>query len=217
MGAVAVAVGVAGTVYAYAGGWTLTTNRASLTATVAKMPRGVEPSVAKQDGQAVVSWSAQELVAGVRMDHYVVTAHSVSEPARPDVAHAVAASGAATESLVFPAGEVGGGKWRWSIVPKYREWTGEASKPSPKLAFPAVPVPQVAAAAVPPAAVTSPSPAPATPSATSPAADNGVDATEVRTTPPAVKVDPTTPAAVETESTPLPVPPVSEPVDPPTS
>ncbi|WP_229071500.1 hypothetical protein [Actinoplanes sp. DH11] len=134
---VVAALGVAGTVYAYADGWTIE-GRTSLTVRVAKMPRGVEPSVARQSGRAVVSWSAQELAPGVRMDHYVVTAHSVSEPPRPDVTHTVAAAGAATESVTFPAPEVAGGGWRWSVVPRYLNWAGEPGRLSGRVTFPAL-------------------------------------------------------------------------------
>jgi hypothetical protein len=135
--AAVVTVGIAGTVVAYAGGWTVPDGRATLTAPVAKMPRGVEPSVARQGGRAVVSWSAREIVPGVRMDRYVVTAHSADAPPRPDVTRTVTAGGGATESVVFPAAAVTGGRWSWTITPRYRLWTGAESPQSRRLAFPA--------------------------------------------------------------------------------
>jgi hypothetical protein len=157
-------LGATGTVFAYAGGWTLPDNPAAFTAKVATMPRGIEPSVAKQSGQAVVAWSAQEIAPGVRMDHYSVTAHSVSDPPRPDVTHTVAAGGGSTESIIFAASEVAGGRWRWTIVPRLRQWIGAESRPSRRLTFPAAPVGRAATAPADPAdpaAPVAPEPAPA--------------------------------------------------------
>ncbi|WP_203824291.1 hypothetical protein [Actinoplanes palleronii] len=182
VGAVALSLGVAGTVYAYAGGWTVTSAPTRFTAKVVKMPRGVEPSVTKQSGQAVVSWSAQEIAPGVRMDHYLVVAHSVAEPPQPDVTRAVAAGGSTTESVTFGTGEMAGGKWRWTITPKYREWTGEPSKLSPRLAFPAAP-----AAPADPAVIAAPAVPPASPSVSAPTPEAGDTSTapvpDVRTSP----------------------------------
>ncbi|MEU4428124.1 hypothetical protein AB0F81_46505, partial [Actinoplanes sp. NPDC024001] len=160
----AAALGVSGTMVAHAGGWTLPDNPLSFTARVAKMPRGVEPSVAKQAGQAVVTWSAQEIAPGVRMDHYAVTAHSTSDPPRPDVTHTVAADGGPVESVTFTAGEVAGGGWRWTIVPRFRSWTGEPSRMSRRLAFKAGTTERVTSTVAPappsPAAAIPASPAP---------------------------------------------------------
>ncbi|MEV4350381.1 hypothetical protein AB0J83_38485 [Actinoplanes sp. NPDC049596] len=191
IGSVVAALGVAGTVYAYAD-WSVPSSRLTVTARVAAMPRGVAPSAAKQNGQAVVSWSAQELVPGVLMDHYVVTAHSVGAPARPDLTHTVAASGAATESVTFAAAAVAGGKWQWTIVPRYATWSGAESKKSQQLSFPGTP----AATAVPPVAVAAAvvAPEPAVPAAPVPA-------------PPAVTTSPPTvsePAPAEATTSPPP-------------
>ncbi len=130
-------LGTAGTVLAYADGWTLSDGKATFTLKVAKMPRGVTPSAAKQGKTAVVSWSAQEIAPDVRMDHYVITAHSVSEPPLPDVTRTVTASGGNTESVTFTAAQVAGGRWHWTIVPKFRSWTGAESGTSQRLTFPA--------------------------------------------------------------------------------
>ena len=160
--AVVATLGVAGTVFAYAGGWTLSDNPGSFTVKVAKMPRGVEPSVAKQGGQAVVTWSAQEIAPGVLMDHYAVTAHSTSDPPRPDVTLTVAAGGESTESVTFTAYELAGDRWRWTVVPRFRSWTGEASPMSRRLAFPAGPAAPNAGRAAQVGDEIAPSPAPAT-------------------------------------------------------
>ncbi|SNY06412.1 hypothetical protein [Paractinoplanes atraurantiacus] len=101
------------------------------------MPRGTTPSVAKQSSAAVVSWSAQELVPDVRMDHYVVTAHSADAPARPSISRTVAASGGATESVTLGADDVAGGRWYWTIVPRFALWAGDESGKSAELNFPA--------------------------------------------------------------------------------
>jgi hypothetical protein len=78
-------LGAGGTLTAYAA-WALPIQAAKVRIVAAKMPQGVTPSAALQDGQAVVSWSAQELRAGVRMQRYTVTAHSVDvTPSMPPV------------------------------------------------------------------------------------------------------------------------------------
>jgi hypothetical protein len=166
IGVTATALGATGTMLAYAGGWTLNDGRMQLTMRVAKMPRGVTPSVAKQSKAAVVSWSSQELVPGVLMDHYVVTAHSVDEPPLPNVAHTVAAGRGNTESVTFPAEEVAGGKWYWTINPKFAQWMGADSGKSQRLTFPSSPAPAarlaLASAAQAPEPVPAPGPATAT-------------------------------------------------------
>lgn len=199
VGAVVVALGTAGTVLAYAGGWTVEGGQATLTAKVAKMPRGVEPSVAKQAKQAVVSWSAQEIVPNVRMDHYLVTAHSVSDPPLPDVTHTVAAGGGAVETVTFTAGEVAGGRWYWTVTPKYRLWTGEESGKSARLTFPAATKAEAEAAArsVSPLptvdAVVAPSPAPreGAPSPVTPTEKEVTETTAPPTGPPPTSSSPT--------------------------
>jgi hypothetical protein len=215
IGAVVGSLGVAGTVFAYAGGWIVTGKPTRLTATVATMPRGAEPSVAKQGGDAVVSWSAQEIAPGVRMDHYVVTAHSVDPPVRPDIARAVNAGSGPGETVVFAAAEVAGGKWRWSVVPKYREWTGEASRLSQRLAFPARPAAPVAAPDPDPAVKAGPASSVPGPSAPTTAASGTTSSPvpEEKTSPPP---DPTTPA-VEPDPTPPAAPSDPDPAVSPTS
>lgn len=167
-GTVLAAPGVAGTYLAYAD-WTVPVSTAKVTVQAAKMPRGVEPSVAKQSRTAVVSWSAQEIVPGVKISHYLVTAYSVSTPALPDIARSVAASGAATESLAFPAEEVAGGRWYWTITPRLATWTGAESPKSKQLTFPAATPAELAAAVqavapVPPAGAVPVAPSAAGPS-----------------------------------------------------
>jgi hypothetical protein len=203
--AVVASLGVAGTVLAYAGGWVVSVGPARLTANVATMPRGVEPSVAKQDGQAVISWSAQEIAPGVRMDHYVVTAHSADEPPRPDIVHTLGAGRGPAETVVFTVAEMTGGKWCWSVAPKYRGWTGETSRLSQRLVFPAAPAPRVAATpGKGPAAKPAPATAAAEPAASSaPAGEAGA---EPATSPPtAPEPAPATPESEQPESAPRPV------------
>lgn len=138
IGVVVAALGAAGTVYAYAGGWTVE-GELVYSAKAAKMPRGVEPSVTKRSRQAVVTWGAQQIAPGVWMDHYVVTAHSDSTPPKPDVTRTVAAAGEPVESLAFAAADVAGGGWRWTITPRFRNWSGQKSPSSRRLSFPEVP------------------------------------------------------------------------------
>lgn len=216
--AVVAASGVAGTVLAHAGGWTLSNGHATLIAPVAKMPRGVEPSVAKQGARAVVSWSAQEIVPGVHMDHYVVTAHSADASPRPDVTQTVAADGDASKSIVFPAAQVTDGQWFWTVTPKYRDWVGRKSPKSRRLTFltarveeapveavastptpAATPVPDRTTPPVPPAPGTEPSPR-----ATG-TEDTRADVPAAPSTAPAAPATPATaPAAAPAEPTGIP-------------
>lgn len=157
-------LGAGGTLMAYAA-WTLPIPAVKVKVVAAKMPSGVTPSAAIQDGRAVVSWTAQELRAGVRMQRYTVTAHSVDVTPRPDVAHTVTATGASTESAVFTSSELGGGKWKWAITPRFETWAGVEGRLSEKVTVPA-PVP----AAVAPARTDTPAaPVPAATPSTVPA------------------------------------------------
>lgn len=178
--ATATALAGAGTLVADAG-WSIP-GTARVKIPTSAMPRGATPSAAVQGRTAVVSWSAQEIVPGVKMDHYVVTAHNVND--LPDVVHTVAASGAAVESLAFTSAEVGdGGKWYWTIVPKFHLWAGAESGKSQRLTL------SVASVAAPlPAATLAPTTSP-TPSAlpTSPSAAPPPQTTPPATTSPVVE------------------------------
>ncbi|MGX6602353.1 hypothetical protein ACWKSP_09500 [Micromonosporaceae bacterium Da 78-11] len=123
---------------AWADGWTVSFNEATLNVQVASIPQGITPTAEIKNGDAVVSWGAQELRAGVKMQRYIVTAHSVDETPKPDVKHTVVASGATNESATFTAAELAGGKWKWAITPKFETWVGaEGRLSNPKLGFPA--------------------------------------------------------------------------------
>jgi hypothetical protein len=149
---------IGGTLVSYAG-WIAPASTVSAKARAGSMPPGVTPSAAIQNGQAVVSWSAQEILPGVEMTTYVVTAHDTASPAQPSVAHTVTASGAGTESATFTAAELAGGKWKWAIIPKLQTWTGAEGKlGTPKLVFPAAAPATVLAAAVTAVAATGTSP-----------------------------------------------------------
>lgn len=189
----AAAICTAGTVMAYAhAAWPIP-GVAVVKARTATMPEGATPSAAKQGSAAVISWSAQEIAPGAKMDHYVVTAHSAEEPPLPEISHTVAASGGATESIIFAAGEVAGGKWYWTIVPRLGLWAGAESGKSQKLNFPVPTVNRLAAAP---------------PTVTVNTAPTVITTTTPATTPPAVPPTPTTPPVAEatatTEPTPIP-------------
>ncbi|WP_433297878.1 hypothetical protein ACQP2F_42070 [Actinoplanes sp. CA-030573] len=196
--AVVGALGVAGTMVARAD-WAIPSKPVSFRVRSEKMPRGVTPSVAKQGGGALVSWSAQEIAPGDRMDRYVVTAHSVSEPPLPDVTHTVTAGGGASESVTFAAAEVAGGKWYWTIVPKYRLWVGEESGRSDRLAFPGAPAVRSAGAnPATEAAVAGPAAPPATPPAATTAPATAAPADTPHATPAETR-------SASPEATPIPV------------
>ena len=155
------AVVIGGTLVSYAG-WIVPGPAAAATARAGSMPAGGTPDAEKVNGNAVVSWKAQEIVPGVRMTAYVVTAHDTDQTPRPSVAHTVSASGSGTESATFTAAELAGGKWKWAIAPKLQSWTGaEGSLSNPKLVFPGAAPTAALARAVPVAP-------PATPLATPP-------------------------------------------------
>jgi hypothetical protein len=209
--AVVAAVGMAGTLVARASGWTLADGRTTVSTRVVKMPRGVTPSTAKQSAQAMVSWSAQDITADVKMDHYVVTAHNADNSPRPDISHTVEASGDAVESLTFAAGEVAGGRWYWTIVPKFRQWTGAESAKSQRLTFPAAQA--IAPSQAPAAALSTPTPpAPAV----SPQGTPTAEPTTTGGTPMATEGTPVDIPPLAESSTPFPPPP-TESLAPPTS
>jgi hypothetical protein len=158
---VAVALVSAGTLTAHAA-W-LVPGPVGLKIRTAQMPRGVTPSVAEQDRQAIVSWSAQQIAPGTAMQRYVITAHSVDRPPLADVVHTVVATGADAQSTVFAASEVAGGNWYWTLAPTFEAWVGRESRRSGRLGFP------VAPAAVSRIAVPSTAPSPTVTPTTSPA------------------------------------------------
>ncbi|GIE27675.1 hypothetical protein Ait01nite_007200 [Actinoplanes italicus] len=221
MVAVVIAMGTGGTVLAYAGGWILPDNKATLAAGVAAMPRGVKPSVAKQSGQAVVVWPAQEIAPGSLMDRYVVTAHHTGASTKPDIARTVVASGNATESVTFTGAELAGGTWNWTIRPKFQEWIGAASGKSHNLAFPVAPVARSAtpgdSATASPTSGSSRSPATVVsssrPAAMKSPASDGTKAPEKQpetTTPEPVKSDGPPPQPFESSSGEAPEPPAEK-------
>ena len=128
-------VTAAGTYVAYAN-WIVPSKQIQIKVTSADMPRGVTPTVVESGGGALVTWKAQEIGPGARMQSYIVTAHPVSEPSLPDITHTVIASGGATESNAFPYSEVQGADWYWTLVPKFQSWVGAASMKSGSLLFP---------------------------------------------------------------------------------
>ncbi|GIM91233.1 hypothetical protein [Paractinoplanes toevensis] len=206
------ALGVAGTMFAYAN-WTIPSKPITVRVRTEKMPRGVTPSAAKQSGKAVVSWSAQEIGPGSKMDHYVVTAHSVDVPPLPDITRTVAATSGDTETVTFSAAEVAGGKWYWTIVPKLHLWVGTESGKSQRLNFPGTPAAGTAAAA---RSVDTSTTAPTTTTgepadgAATPPAETDRPAETTATTAPAAAVPTeaatTTPAATPTTTSPAETP-----------
>ncbi|NMO50475.1 hypothetical protein HH310_04615 [Actinoplanes sp. TBRC 11911] len=171
VGLVATTLGLGGTLTAFAD-WAVPST-VTVKARAAKMPRGVQPSVAKQGKTAVVSWSAQQLAPDAGMDEYVITAHSLNAPPLPDITHVVAATGGPSESVTFSAAEVAGGTWQWTITPGFRHWVGNESKKSSRLTFATAPAATKTAATGTDAATTDPAPRvePPTPTdVTSPAA-----------------------------------------------
>jgi hypothetical protein len=164
----------AGTYVAYAN-WLVPSKKIHVRIASLTMPRGVTPTVAGSGVGAVVSWHAQEIGPGARMQSYLVIAHSAGEPPRPNVQHTVTATGGATESTTFGFSELVGSQWYWTLVPKFQSWAGQESEKTGILTFatptvppiksPPAPSPAPRAGGPPPADTASPLPAlsPATP------------------------------------------------------
>ncbi|HEY0531286.1 MAG TPA: hypothetical protein VGD29_06775 [Actinoplanes sp.] len=124
----ALAIAAGGTAIA-SSTWFVPKTPVSLRVKSVKMPPGVSPSASPRDGNAVVSWSAQEIGPGVLMQQYIVTAHDATKTnPLADVVHTVTASGGNSESVAFTAAELTGGKWQFGVTPRFELWTGEESK-----------------------------------------------------------------------------------------
>jgi hypothetical protein len=202
IGTTVAAIVAAGTLTANAD-WVIGVS-AKVNTRTADIPDGTTPNVAKQSKAAVVSWSALEIAPGVKMDRYTITGYSQDVPTKPKVVREVSASGGSSESVTFAAAGLAGGKWRWTMIPRFARWTGAESGLSMALNFPA-------AAAVtlvdePPAAE---KPAPATPAAPATKSTSKPAAEQTATSPAAPTEDDTAPPP--TSSPAAPEPPVSEP------
>jgi len=166
----------AGSYVAYAS-WFVPSKQIQVKIKSATMPRGATPTATSYGGGAIVSWRAQEVAPGARMQSYLVTAHSAEQPPAPNVTRTVTATGAATESTLYTVGDLGGGEWYWTLAPKFQSWVGKESRESDKLLtavdtnppihdWPASPLPTAAA---PPTVTAIPIPEQsASPSATAP-------------------------------------------------
>ncbi|MEV7622461.1 hypothetical protein [Actinoplanes sp. NPDC089786] len=157
----------AGTVAAQAE-WAIPVS-ASVKARAATMPQGVTPSVEKDGKAAVVSWSTQEIAQGADMTAYVITAHSVNKPPLPDVVHEVTGTSKNSQSVKFKAAEVAGGKWKWTVTPRFHAWVGQESDRSDPLDFSGVPATVAPGEAALVVAVPDPATTPATVASVKPA------------------------------------------------
>lgn len=197
IGATVLALGVAGTMAASA--WTVPAKKATVNVRAAKMPKGADVSPSTHGSNAFVSWSAQEVLPGVRMTAYVVTAHDISPARHPDVAHTVTASGADLLSCTFTAAELGTGRYRWTLTPKFENWTGNEGRQSSAISFPASPASLLADTVTAMAVSVSPPTIDPTPVAPSPAAV-GSSTLPPATTPPIDSPEPDPTPSVTTKS-----------------
>lgn len=131
---VAATMTAAGTYLAYAS-WFVPSKQTQIRITSATMPRGVTPTVAGSSDGVLVSWRAQEIGPGARMQSYTLTAHSVRQPPLPPVTHSVTSTGRATESIDFPYRELGVGGWYWTLAPRFQSWVGPQSERSGQVTF----------------------------------------------------------------------------------
>jgi hypothetical protein len=127
---IALGLGIAGTLVANAQ-WSIP-GQGAVQITTAAMPAGTAARAKRKGDSIVVSWDAQQIVPGVKMQQYLVTAHDTQSSPRPDVARTVAATSADAETATFTLAELGNGKWSWGIVAKYQRWSGaEGARSSP--------------------------------------------------------------------------------------
>jgi hypothetical protein len=156
----------AGTVIAYAS-WPVPSKPVQAKVRAVDMPQGVRPSVAKNGGDAVVTWSPQEIGPGSTMHSYLVRRHNVDDAT-------VTKAFAPVTGTTFTDVGVPTGRWYWTVTPRFAGWTGEESKKSANLSFsapePTALVASTSAAQAPPPASTGTPPAtdddPAAPRAT---------------------------------------------------
>lgn len=134
IGSIALGIGVTGTLVANAQ-WSVP-GQAAVRVATGVVPAGGPPTAKKRGDEVIVSWRAQVIAPGVRIQRYVVTARDTQVPRRPAVTHTVPASGADAESTAFTLAELGNGKWNWTVAPKYQLWSGAEGPPS----TPSVPV-----------------------------------------------------------------------------
>jgi hypothetical protein len=131
------AVLIGGTLVSYAS-WILPDPAVTAHVKTPAMPSGPTPASKTAGAEVAVSWDAQQIVPGVKMTAYVVTAHDTDLTPLPSIARTVPASGSGMQSATFTAAELAGGKWKWAITPKLESWTGtEGALSNPKLIFPA--------------------------------------------------------------------------------
>jgi hypothetical protein len=120
-----------GTLVAFAN-WTVPSKLVKYTVHTAKMPRGVTPAVGKVGRDAVLTWFPQDIAPGTPMQSYIVTRHSVTDAGLIE-------EFPPTTATTFTDDGVGGGKWYWTLRPKYEQWEGEEGRKSDRLTFPAIP------------------------------------------------------------------------------
>ncbi|MEU8607775.1 hypothetical protein AB0C29_07225 [Actinoplanes sp. NPDC048791] len=170
--ATAAVITFGGSVYAFAG-WMIDTPATELKMTVAKMPAGNAPSVGAKNKDAEIDWVGNTIVAGVKVESYVVTRFGAGDPV-------VVCDHVTTTACKDKA--VPQGTWTWKVQPVFKSWIGDYSPDSVALTF-AKPPPTTAelVSANSPAA-----PATSEPPATAPARSRAV-ATSPATTAPATK------------------------------
>jgi hypothetical protein len=139
------AVVVGGTLVSYAS-WIVPGPAAPGKAAALSMPAGVTPDSEIRAGKTVVTWKAQTIIPGVRMTAYLVTAHDTDRTPRRSITRSVTASGSDRLSAVFSTAELTGGRWRWTVTPKLRSWTGAEGPLSDPALHLAVPTPATAPA-----------------------------------------------------------------------
>jgi hypothetical protein len=148
IGSIAVGLGIAGTLVASAQ-WSIP-GQGAVQITTATMPAGSTPTAKKQGDIITVSWDDQEIVPGVKMQKYLVTAHDTQTSPHPDVTRTVSATKAGTQTTTFTQAELGNGKWIWGITAKYQLWSGaEGPRSAPAVPIGGKPAPALLAAVAP--------------------------------------------------------------------
>jgi hypothetical protein len=123
--ATAAAVTFGGSVYAFAG-WIIDNPATVLTMTVARMPAGNAPSVGTKNKNAEIDWVGNTIVAGVKVESYIVTRFGAGDP----VVVCDHVTSTACKDKVVPQGT-----WTWKVQPVFKSWIGDYSPNSVALTF----------------------------------------------------------------------------------
>jgi hypothetical protein len=121
------ALALGGSMYAFAA-WQTPVQAVTAKLQVADMPPGLQPSVDRRGKNAIVTWTAQRIVPGVKMQGYVVTRLNVDDPSATPFTDTTTTAG-------YRDVRVPKGSWTWTVRPVFETWQGEDGPASQPLTF----------------------------------------------------------------------------------